>query len=541
MPIYSYDGKVVSSYSVDWFEKALRPLVKPREKWSDAEAAEGEELAKAAAPPDEPAAKKHNTNTLSGLKNHPELILERHLKREEAVIPGKSHARTFVSGRGDKKVEEKVYNRADVVVCKAVENWYREGRTVKLGEQPLKMVKRRAVTLARKREIQEKQREGETATQGLYAIFQTELYIPPPVEDGIIPTNAFGNIDIYVPTMIPAGAVHIPLKGVGRIAKKLGVSYAEAVTGFEFRQQRALPYIEGVVVAEENEGLIRDAWRAAEEERKKREDGKREAEVLGRWRRFVLKARVLKRLREEYGETHPGEHQEVEVNPFVRRDLQRGGPAQDGGGFLPDDESECEGDIRGGGFLVDDEEGSDEPPTMDGGGGFILDIEEETKPTPQLLTVRNGAMAMSLRDVAAADVETSKDEAEAEGGDDDEEEDEIRSRYFPLKRAATKRALTLGTETLPDTKRSTAKKTPRRNAKKPPRKPLKQRNPTTSDEDMDVAEDDGGGGEGTFAAATVAATSRPRRKAAVAARTESRRLVKSRYFGGEYDEEEEEE
>ncbi|KAI5854252.1 hypothetical protein BZA05DRAFT_393668 [Tricharina praecox] len=574
VPIYSYDGKVVSSYSVDWFAKALLPLVKPREKWTDAEVAEDEDLRKAVAPPDELAAKKYNTNTLSGLKNHPELVLERHLKREEAIIPGKGHARTFTSGKGDKKLEEKVYNRADVAVCKAVENWYREGRTVKVGEQPLKMVKRRAVTLARKREIEEKQREGETAMQGLYAEFQTELYIPPPIEDGFIPTNAFGNIDVYVPTMVPAGAVHIPLKGAGRVAKKLGVSYAEAVTGFEFRQQRALPYIEGVVVAQENEGLVRDAWRAAEEERKKREDGKREAEALGRWRRLVLKARVLKRLREEYGETHPGENQEVEVNPFVRKDSQRREPVQDGGGVVPTDEDEDEDEDEGegyggGGFLLDDDEEGEQPPPPPvdgdgGGGGFILDIEEEEKPTPQFLSIRNGATAMSLRDMAdmaATDAESSSlssDEGEAEEEEDEDEDDKTRSKYFSPQKAAVKkapipkktpaaarkRATTTKTTKTP---RETTKRITKKPAKTPAKKPAKKSKPTSGqneDMDMDMDMDDGSDEDAPVAVPVPDApttTGRPRRKAAVVARRQSRRMMKSRYFDGGSEEEEEEE
>lgn len=30
------------------------------------------------------------------------------------------------------------------------------------------------------------------------------------VTQGRVPKNDFGNIDLYVPTMLPAGAVHIP-------------------------------------------------------------------------------------------------------------------------------------------------------------------------------------------------------------------------------------------------------------------------------------------------------------------------------------------
>lgn len=58
--------------------------------------------------------------------------------------------------------------------------------------------------------------------------------MPPEIVNGEIPRNKYGNIDIYTQSMIPVGAVHLPLKGSARVAKKLKISYADAVTGFEF-------------------------------------------------------------------------------------------------------------------------------------------------------------------------------------------------------------------------------------------------------------------------------------------------------------------
>lgn len=64
-----------------------------------------------------------------------------------------------------------------MVSCKSVENWYRDGRVIKEGEQALKKVKPRAATLNRKREIEDAQRDGETVLQGLYALEQTEYVV----------------------------------------------------------------------------------------------------------------------------------------------------------------------------------------------------------------------------------------------------------------------------------------------------------------------------------------------------------------------------
>jgi len=128
-------------------------------------------------------------------------VLERHLKREEVIQPKREIGRF----RG-----EPVYRRQNVLSCKTAENWMRIGRKVKDRQEPLKWVKQRAVTI-QKRRAQElaMQESGESIQQGLYAQHQTEVYIPPPIVDGKIPTNSFGNIDLYAPTMLPAGAVHL--------------------------------------------------------------------------------------------------------------------------------------------------------------------------------------------------------------------------------------------------------------------------------------------------------------------------------------------
>lgn len=85
-----------------------------------------------------------------------------------------------------------MFSRANVITgLKTSENWMRSGRVVKEGEQPLKSVKVRPVTINRKRALELADNEpltgvsGDTdgVTQGLYAENQTEMYIPPPVID----------------------------------------------------------------------------------------------------------------------------------------------------------------------------------------------------------------------------------------------------------------------------------------------------------------------------------------------------------------------
>jgi len=304
IPIHNKRGKVKRYEEWDWVKSLMRLYARPhsrREPWDEVED-EGDLV------PVEPDKKKTmddegGKETLQGYKTSTEYVLERHLRREEALKPGAKAVRHFVSGRAGKEKSEPVYRRKDIVSCKTVESWHKEGRQIREGEQPLKFVKIRAVTVARKREIEERERlDGEKVQQGLYSKAQTDWIIPDPIVDGKIPRNAFGNIDIYVPTMVPRGAVHIPLRGTARICRKLHIDYAEACTGFEFGRQRAVPVITGVVVAEEHEDMVTDAWEVAEAEKAKKEADKREKLVLGMWKKFVSGLRIIERMKAEYGE-----------------------------------------------------------------------------------------------------------------------------------------------------------------------------------------------------------------------------------------------
>ncbi|KAF8450103.1 Rad4 transglutaminase-like domain-containing protein [Terfezia claveryi] len=306
-PIKDSRGNVIRTHKYDWFRSIMRRYSRREDLKDDRDREEDQILQGVYVEKKRPV----NDESILGYKNHPDFILERHLKREEAVEPGKSHIKLFSVGKGEKAKEEKVYRRQDIVVCKTIENWYKEGRVLKEGEQPLKRVKSRAVTLNRRRELEQAAEENNPILQGLYSYEQTKLYDPPPILDGKVPRNVFGNCDVYVDTMIPEGGVHLSLKGTAKIAKKLGIDYADAVTGFEFKKQRAIPVIDGIVIPAEHEALIRDAWTTAEKERKRKEDIKREQAALALWRKFLMGIRIVKRIQEEYG----AEHQRELIDP----------------------------------------------------------------------------------------------------------------------------------------------------------------------------------------------------------------------------------
>ncbi|KAJ7464776.1 hypothetical protein B0H11DRAFT_2051338 [Mycena galericulata] len=293
--------------------------------------------------------------TVDGFKDHPMYVLQRHLTQMQTIHPPPPQTRELGKFRG-----ESVYPRSAVVSLKTAENWMRSGgRQVREGEQPMKLVKMRASTIGRMREVEglreglriageraeaeaaanghgvdgapgessAKQFEVEEVMQGLYALSQTELYVPDPVVDGKIPKNDFGNIDLYVPSMLPAGAVHIPYKGTAKIAKKLGFDYAEAVTGFEFKSRRATPVMKGIVIAAENEGAMLEAYWEAENDAAEKARAKRRDRVLKRWTRLVHGLRIRQSLQDEYKDRQPAvateQGEDVEILPGLA-----------GGGFV---------------------------------------------------------------------------------------------------------------------------------------------------------------------------------------------------------------
>ncbi|KAF5860401.1 hypothetical protein ETB97_001620 [Aspergillus alliaceus] len=370
IPVPGRRGKF---YEYNWFRVILRIYERPAKNRTAVDDYEENDLV-----PNQPEKKAvKERDTLQSLRASTEFVLERFLRREEALKPGSQHVRTFVTGKGNKAKEEKVYRRSDVLKCLSAESWHKEGRQIKKGEAPLKRVPIRAVTLLRKREVDELEREtGEKPKQGLYAKYQTEYIIPPPIHNGVIPKNDYGNIDCFVPSMVPRGAAHIPYPGTMRICKKLGIDYAEAVTGFEFGSKMAVPVIEGVVVAAENEDLVKDAWRADAAEKRERERRKAEARILQTWRKFLFGLRIAERVREEYGQSSLDHERDVH-NPFTSR---RSGQQQ-ACPPVPEpyvhEPSEDEDPVdRGGGFLLPGEHDGDD-------GGLIVESHQPSRSVPR--------------------------------------------------------------------------------------------------------------------------------------------------------------
>jgi xeroderma pigmentosum group C-complementing protein len=426
VPVHNRRGKVVRYEEKDWFKTVMSGYVRGTRKSPRTEIDDHEEATDLKPMKVEKKEVEEGKETLQYYKSSAEFVLERHLRREEALVPSAKHVKMFTTkGKGEDAVEEKVYLRKDVVNCKSMETWHKEGRAPKPEEEPLKRVPYRAATTNRKRELAEAEHaSGEKMLQGLYSWDQTDWIIPPPIENGIIPKNSFGNIDLYVDSMLPEGAVHIPMRGTMKICKRLEIDYAEAVTGFEFGHRMAVPIISGVVVAEENYEAVMDEWQKDEAERVRKEDEKRRKAAVTMWRKMLMGMRIVARVREEYGDVND----DVDVlNPWTNKTGRRTDADSEvqkiimdqrdeemAGGFLPEGfnvEEPEEHHHRS--FFPVAHEGDEED-----GGGFVVEghDDERAKPTigqayatPQSLFSKSGQGQASEEDVDIQDVRSENE------------------------------------------------------------------------------------------------------------------------------------
>jgi len=418
VPIYNQHGKIKRYEQKDWFKTVMSGYARGSKKCPRTEIDDHEEATDLKPMKAEKKEIEEGKETLQYYKSSQEFVLERHLKREEPLVPTAQHVKMFtVKGKGEDSTEEKVFRRRDVVNCKSMETWHKEGRAPKPGEEPLKRVPYRAATTNRRRELAEAEHaSGEKVLQGLFSHAQTDWIIPPPIENGIIPKNAFGNIDLYVDSMLPGGAVHLPYRGMVKLCKRLNIDFAEAVTGFEFGHRMAVPIITGVVVAEEHYDTIMDEWEKDETERVRKEDEKRKKVAIHMWRKMLMGMRIIERVREEYGDLAEGE---IDVlNPWTNTQAKEDQQAVEAqkrimdqrdedmaGGFLPEGyEIEEPQQSRPASFypVAHEDEGDDE-----GGGGFVVEGQDE--PTKAKASDSNATLQSVYPDKTSIDTDEPRD------------------------------------------------------------------------------------------------------------------------------------
>lgn len=48
----------------------------------------------------------------------------------------------------------------------------------------------------------------------IFGLWQVDPYDPPVAKNGQVPRNAYGSIDLFKPSMLPRGCVHLCLSGI---------------------------------------------------------------------------------------------------------------------------------------------------------------------------------------------------------------------------------------------------------------------------------------------------------------------------------------
>ncbi|KAA8909653.1 hypothetical protein FN846DRAFT_941700 [Sphaerosporella brunnea] len=301
-------------------------------------------------------------NAVQDIKDHPIFALKRHLRKNEVVHP----ERKVGSVRTSKGGLETIYRREDVKEVRTKQQWYKVGRMVKSDEMiPLKF------TSARKARKHENGGEEEPPPyQPMYALEQTDLYNPPPVVNGIVPKNKFGNLDVFVPTMVPQGGVHIPHPLARNAARIVGVDYSDVVTGFEFRNRMTSPVLKGVVVAEMYKDAVEAVAEGLEDEKEREEQRERAKEVLRLWRRWILRLRIRQRL---------GFGTDEAVEMRLPGEIE--GRARKGGGSKSKAKGAAATTIKRRRKVVEsedeEEEEEEEEEEVEGGGGFLAESDED--------------------------------------------------------------------------------------------------------------------------------------------------------------------
>ncbi|XP_072136317.1 LOW QUALITY PROTEIN: DNA repair protein complementing XP-C cells [Mobula birostris] len=264
-----------------WWEETLSPYRSTR---SEREAEEDQELrAKLLEQP--------LPSSIVEYKNHPLYVLQRHLLKYETLYPPTASILGYCK-------KEAVYSRDCVHVLHSKDTWLKEARVVRDGEVPCKMVKSQSNRARRAR--MSGLENGDQDDLGLFGRWQTEEYHPPRATDGKVPRNEFGNVYLFRPCMLPVGCRHLRIPNLHRVARKLDIDCASAVTGFDFHSGHSHPIIDGYVVCEEHVEVLLTASKQEEVEQAKREQLKREKRVLGNWKLLVKGLLIRERLKARY-------------------------------------------------------------------------------------------------------------------------------------------------------------------------------------------------------------------------------------------------
>ncbi|XP_038073075.1 DNA repair protein complementing XP-C cells homolog [Patiria miniata] len=223
--------------------------------------------------------------SISEFKNHHLYVLKRHLLKFEALYPESATILGYCRG-------EAVYSRNCVHTLHTKETWKKQGLAIQHGEKPYKMVKARP-----------RKNKSHEPLLPLYGQWQTELYIPPAAVDGKVPRNEYGNVELFQPSMLPMGTVHLQIPGLHRVAQKIGVDCAPAMVGWDYHGGFCHPVFDGFVVCKEFTDILLDNWEKDNAEREHKLNQKKRIRAEKNWKTLVTGLLIRERLNDRFQRT----------------------------------------------------------------------------------------------------------------------------------------------------------------------------------------------------------------------------------------------
>jgi hypothetical protein len=206
----------------------------------------------------------------NGFRSHKHFVLESLLSRYQFIRPGVQPYNNL------KHKGEFIYLRKDVVLLRTKEQWRKLKREVKEGQKYIKKVKGN---------YNDKDRMAL-----LFGYWQTKHFQNKLNEDGSLPENEHGNLEIFTPSDVPEGATHLKIKRARFICKKLEIDFKEALTGFETGANgMSYPVIEGVIVLNKDVDLVLKTHEKMEKEREMRAEKRRKHEAKSTWNTLIRK------------------------------------------------------------------------------------------------------------------------------------------------------------------------------------------------------------------------------------------------------------
>ncbi|PAN35381.1 hypothetical protein PAHAL_6G204200 [Panicum hallii] len=245
-------------------------------------------------------------------KDHHLYALEKWLHKNQILHP-KGPVLGFCKGHP-------VYPRSCVQTLQSRHGWLREGLQIRENELPAKFVTRPKSTFNAQSVQSSANEDALKPTLELYGEWQLEPLQLPHAVDGIVPKNERGQVDVWSEKCLPPGTVHLRLPRLFQVAKRLGIDYAPAMVGFDYRSGRCLPVFDGIVVCTEFKHAILEAYAEGEEQRRAEERKQEEAQALSRWYQLLCSIVTRQRLKDSYKTpSHGLGHEEALGNDNIQK------------------------------------------------------------------------------------------------------------------------------------------------------------------------------------------------------------------------------